>query len=82
MKTKQIISLALMLGLSVTVINGCGTKEGSSANKKDESAYAVSSEMKEESISTTKPGAEEKNTQRICKNIFRLCRTRSSCNVV
>lgn len=26
MKTKQIISLALMLGLSVTVINGCGTK--------------------------------------------------------
>ena len=52
MKTKQIISLALMLGLSVTVINGCGTK--------DESAYAVSSEMKEESISTTKPGAEEK----------------------
>lgn len=26
MKPKQIISLALMLGLSVTVINGCGTK--------------------------------------------------------
>ena len=46
MKTKQIISLALMLGLSVTVINGCGTKEDSSANKKEESAYAVSSEKK------------------------------------
>lgn len=60
MKTKQIISLALMLGLSVTVINGCGTKEDSSANKKEESAYAVSSEMKEESISTTKPEAEKK----------------------
>lgn len=54
MKTKQIILLALMLGLSVTVINGCGTKEDSSANKKEESAYAVSSEMKEEGISTTK----------------------------
>ena len=62
MKTKQIISLALMLGLSVTVINGCGTKEDSSANKKDESAYAVSSEMKEESISTAKPEAEKKHT--------------------
>lgn len=49
MKTKQIISLALMLGLSVTVINGCGTKEDSSANKKEE-----------ESISTTKPEAEKK----------------------
>ncbi len=60
MKSKQIISLALMLGLSVTVINGCGTKEDSSANKKEESAYAVSSEMKEESISTTKPEAEKK----------------------
>ena len=60
MKTKQIISLALMLGLSVAVINGCGTKEDSSANKKEESAYAVSSEMKEESISTTKPEAEKK----------------------
>ena len=60
MKTKKIISLALMLGLSVTVINGCGTKEDSSANKKEESAYAVSSEMKEESISTTKPEAEKK----------------------
>lgn len=34
MKTKQIISLALMLGLSVAVINGCGTKEDSSANKR------------------------------------------------
>lgn len=62
MKTKQIISLALMLGLSVTVINGCGTKEDSSANKKEESAYAVSSEMKEEGISTTKSEAEKKHT--------------------
>lgn len=60
MKTKQIILLALMLGLSVTVINGCGTKEDSSANKKEESAYAVSSEMKEEGISTTKSEAEKK----------------------
>lgn len=60
MKTKHIISLALMLGLSVTAINGCGIKEDSSASNNEESAYAVSSEMKEESISTTKPEAEKK----------------------
>ena len=57
MKTKQIISLALMLALLVTVITGCGTKEGSSTNNNEESTSVVSAEMKEneESISTTKP---------------------------
>ena len=53
MKTKQIISLALMLALLVTAISGCGTKEGSSTNNKEESTSVVSAEMKEneESIS-------------------------------
>ena len=53
MKTKQIISLALMLALLVTVITGCGTKEGSSTNNNEESTSVVSAEMKEneESIS-------------------------------
>ena len=62
MKTKQIISLALMLALLVTAFSGCGTKEGSSTNNKDESTSVVSSEMKEneESISTTKPASEKK----------------------
>ena len=62
MKTKQIISLALMLALLVTVITGCGTKEGSSTNNNEESTSVVSAEMKEneESISTTKPATENK----------------------
>lgn len=62
MKTKQIISLALMLALLVTAFSGCGTKEGSSTNNKEESNSVVSAEMKEneESISTSKPSTEKK----------------------
>ena len=62
MKTKQIISLALMLALLVTAFSGCGTKEGSSTNNKEESTSVVSAEMKEneESISTTKPSTKKK----------------------
>lgn len=62
MKTKQIISLALMLALLVTAFSGCGTKEGSSTNNKEESTSVVSAEMKEneESISTSKPSTEKK----------------------
>ena len=64
MKTKQIISLALMLALLVTIITGCGTKEDSSANNNEEYTSAVSSEMKEkeESISTAKSSVEKKHT--------------------
>ena len=51
MKTKQIISLALMLALLVTVITGCGTKEGSSTNNNEESTSVVSAEMKENEYS-------------------------------
>ena len=47
MKTKQIISLALMLALLVTAISGCGTTEGSSTNNDEESTSVISSEMKE-----------------------------------
>lgn len=62
MKTKQIISLSLMLALLVMVITGCGTKEDSSTNNNEEYTSAVSSEMKEkeESISTAKSSAEKK----------------------
>ena len=62
MKTKQIISLALMLALLVTAFSGCGTKEGSSTNNKDESTSVVSSEMKEneESEATSKATTEKK----------------------
>ena len=62
MKTKQIISIALMLVLLVTIITGCGTKEDSYTNNNEEYTSAVSSEMKEneESISTTKPATEKK----------------------
>ena len=63
MKTKQIISLALMLALLVTAISGCGTKEGSSTNNnEEESTFVVSSEMKEneESKSTGTSTAEKK----------------------
>lgn len=38
MRTKQIISIALMLAMLVTVITGCSTKEGSSTNSTEESA--------------------------------------------
>lgn len=62
MKTKQIISLALVLALLLTVITGCGTKDGSSTNNNEESTSVVYAEMKEneESISTTKPATENK----------------------
>ena len=65
MKTKQIISIALMLALLVTAISGCGTKEGSSTNNnEEESTFVVSSEMKEneESKSTGTLTAEKKRT--------------------
>lgn len=62
MKTKQIISIAFMFVLLVSVITGCGTKESSSTNNKEDSTSVVSAEMKEneESISTTKPATEKK----------------------
>lgn len=62
MKTKQIISLALMLALLVTAFSGCGTKEGASTNNKEESTSVVSSEMKEneESEATSKATTEKK----------------------
>lgn len=63
MKTKQIISIALMLVLLVTAFSGCGTKEGSSTNNnEEESLSAVSSEIKanEESKSTGESSAEKK----------------------
>lgn len=72
MKTKQIISLALMLTLWVTVITGCGTKEGSSTNNNEESTSVVSSEMKEKeaSISTTKPAAVKKTHSEYVRTYF------------
>ena len=65
MKTKQIISIALMLALLVTASSGCGTKETASPNNKEESTSVISSEASEikeneESISTTKPATENK----------------------
>ena len=62
MKTKQIISIALMLALLVSVITGCGTKEDPSTSNNEESISAVSSEMKEneESKSASKPSIEKK----------------------
>ena len=58
MKTKQIISIALMLALLVSVITGCGTKEDPSTNNNEESTSAVSSEIKEneESKAVVDPG--------------------------
>lgn len=41
MKTKQIISIAFMLVLLVSVITGCGTKESSSTNNKEDSTSVV-----------------------------------------
>ena len=43
MKTKQIISIALMLALLVTASSGCGTKETASPNNKEESTSVISS---------------------------------------
>ena len=42
MKTKQIISIALMLVLLVTAFSGCGTKESSLTNNKEDSTSVVS----------------------------------------
>lgn len=63
MKTKQIISLALMLGLSVTVINGCGTKEDSSANKKGRIRLCRIFRKERRKHINNKTGSREKNTQ-------------------
>lgn len=65
MKTKQIISIALMLALLVTASSGCGTKESASPNNKEESTSVISSETSEikeneESKSTSTPAAEKK----------------------
>lgn len=65
MKTKQIISIALMLALLVTASSGCGTKESASPNNKEESTSVISSEASEikeneESKSTSTPAAEKK----------------------
>ena len=64
MKTKRIISIALMLALLVTAISGCGTKEGSSTNNnEEESPSVVSSEMKaNDEIKSTGELAAEKKT--------------------
>ena len=67
MKTKQIISIALMLALLVTASSGCGTKETASPNNKEESTSVISSEASEikeneESKSTGTLTAEKKRT--------------------
>lgn len=69
MKTKQIISIALMLALLVSVITGCGTKEDPSTNNNEESTFAVSSEIKEneESKSGSKTSAEKKTHRKYYK---------------
>ena len=46
MKTKQIISIALMLALLVTAFSGCGTKESTSTNNKEESSSVVDAIIK------------------------------------
>ena len=72
MKTKQIISIALMLALLVSVITGCGTKEEPSTNNNEESTSAVSSEIKENEES--KSGSKTANyAQTECQ--FRYCGT-------
>lgn len=62
MKTKQIISITLMLAMLAIAITGCGTKEVSSTSNNEESTSVVSSEMKEneESKSTGTSTAEKK----------------------
>lgn len=67
MKTKQIISIALMLALLVTASSGCGTKETASPNNKEESTSVISSEASEikaneESKSTGESTTEKKHT--------------------
>lgn len=61
MKTKQIISIALMLVLLVTAFSGCGTKESTSTNNKEESSSVVSSEMKENGDSAVTSEAQTEN---------------------
>ena len=61
MKTKQIISIALMLALLVTAFSGCGTKESTSTNNKEESSSVVSSEMKENGDSAVTSEAQTEN---------------------
>lgn len=63
MKTKQIISIALMLVLLVTAFSGCGTKESSLTNNKEDSTSVVSSEKKEyEESEATGKAQTENNT--------------------
>ena len=61
MKTKQIISIAVMLALLVTAFSGCGTKESTSTNNKEESSSVVSSEMKENGDSAVTSEAQTEN---------------------
>ena len=61
MKTKQIILIALMLALLVTAFSGCGTKESTSTNNKEESSSVVSSEMKENGDSAVTSEAQTEN---------------------
>lgn len=55
MRTKQIISIALMLAMLVTVITGCSTKEGSSTNSTEESAasFAFPETKENEEVKST-----------------------------
>ena len=64
MKTKQIISIALMLVLLVTAFSGCGTKESSSTNNKEDSTSVVSSEKKEYEESEATGKAQTENCKR------------------
>lgn len=61
MKTKQIISIALMLALLVTAFSGCGTKESTSTNNKEESSSVVSSGMEENGDSAVTSEAQTEN---------------------
>ena len=61
MMTKQIISIALMLALLVTAFSGCGTKESTSTNNKEESSSVVSSEMEENGDSAVTSEAQTEN---------------------
>ena len=73
MKTKQVISLALVLALLVTVITGCGTKDGSSTNNNEESTSVVYAEMKENEEDWTEElvKARSRQKQGFINNIFK-----------
>ena len=65
MRTKQIISIALMLAMLVTVITGCSTKEGSSTNSTEESAafFAFPETKENEEVKSTSELTAVKNTR-------------------